>query len=183
MCLHICIGYIVKWCHFGKESVPARRFEGVWAGKFIKAGLAAQHKHIDSNVCDCALLCNRCVIYAGCDIILNPPACFLISLQEGSSADSESIPQKVIHTLPVCYKHQAAACLSSLYFVLLSVCLTAVFPFASPHETTPSCLILSPPLCVVILMFWPVTTVCDCVFTLSTVFSSVSLFMEYLRFD
>ncbi len=71
-----------------------------------------------------------------------PPACFLISLQEGSTADAESVPQKVIHTLPVYYKHQAAACLSSLYFGLLSVFLTAVYPFASPHETTPSCLIL-----------------------------------------
>lgn len=45
--------------------------------------------------------------------------------------------------------HHAAACLSSLYFTFLWVCLTAIFPFASPHETTPDCLIASP-LCV-----WP----------------------------
>lgn len=94
---------------------------------FIKAGLAVSTQAHICNVCDCALLCNKCVICVGCDIILNSPACFLISLQEGSSADSESVPQKVVHTHPVYYKHQAGACLSSLYFVLLSQSVSSLY--------------------------------------------------------
>lgn len=141
-------------------------------------------------MCNCALLCNRCVIYAGCDIILNPPACFLISLQEGSSADSESVPQKVIHTLPVYYKHQAAACLSSLYFALLSVCLTAVFPFASPHETTPSCLILCvwSPSCfgqsllyVIVCLLYPLCfLLCLCLWNICVLIKSLTAIWPWL---
>lgn len=49
-------------------------------------------------MCDCAHL------WRGYDIIHPPPpACFLISLQEGNSADSDYVPQKVVHTHRVWY--------------------------------------------------------------------------------
>lgn len=93
----------------------------VRAGKFLKTGLSAQPQTtlIESNVYDYALLRNRCVFAQDVTSSSTPPACFLISLQEGSSADSDSVPQKVIYSHPVYYKHHAAACLSSLHFAFL----------------------------------------------------------------
>ncbi len=155
--------------------MSARCFGGVWAGKFIKAGLAAQHAHIDSNVCDSALLCNRCVIYAGCDIILNPP-CLFSDLSTGRQLSW----RRVCPSKGYSYSSRLLQTSSSG----LSVLLIFRSSLSLPHRCISLCFTsqdhpqLFNSLCVVILMFWPVTT--DCVFTLSTVFSSVSLFMEYL---
>ncbi len=134
--------------------MSARCFGGVWAGKFIKAGLAAQHAHID--------------------IILNSP-CLFSDLSTGRQLGW----RRVCPSKGYSYSSRLLQTSSSG----LSVLLIFRSSLSLPHRCISLCFIsrdhpqLFNCLCVVILMFWPVTT--DCVFTRSTVFSSVSLFMEY----
>ncbi len=116
-----------------------------------------------------------CVIYAGCDIILNPP-CLFSDLSTGRQLSW----RRVCPSKGYSYSSRLLQTSSSG----LSVLLIFRSSLSLPHRCISLCFTsrdhpqLFNSLCVVILMFWPVTT--DCVFTRSTVFSSVSLFMEYL---